>query len=419
VFALRTKHRALKPTILTFIRYYLPGYKSGGPVRTIANMVDQLGDEFDFHIITMDRDFGAAEPYQNITVDAWNTVGKAKVYYASPGFRSLNRLVKLVSETAHDVLYFNSAFDPVFTLWPLLNRNLGRIFSRSVVLAPRGEFSEGALALKRWKKMSYLMGARMQRFYRDVIWQASSQYEAEDIRRAMRSVVNNIRVTGNLAQKIVIAPDLPTTIDVNDAMDVERVRTHDRLYVVFLSRITPIKNLDFALRVLRRVSAPVVFNIYGPMEDKVYWRQCEALIASLPGHIQVKYLGEVEHSKVASVIALHDLFFLPTRGENYGHVIAEALATGTPVLIADTTPWRNLKQAGVGRDLPLTAEQPHAEFIDYCAALDATAFRDWRIRVREFAIERLVNASSVDANRSLLMEAAGKEIGKAVLSFSN
>jgi glycosyltransferase involved in cell wall biosynthesis len=181
--------------------------------------------------------------------------------------------------------------------------------------------------------------------------------------------------------------------------------------VVFLSRIAPIKNLDFALRVLRRVSAPVAFNIYGPREDKVYWRQCEALIASLPGHIQVKYLGEVEHSKVASIIALHDLLFLPTRGENYGHVIAEALAMGTPVLIADTTPWRNLKQAGVGLDLPLTAEQPYAEFIDYCAALGRTAFRDWRIRVRCFASERLVNPSLIDASRRLFMEAAGREIG--------
>lgn len=34
--------------ILTLADYYLPGYKAGGPIRTLANMVDMLGDEFKF-----------------------------------------------------------------------------------------------------------------------------------------------------------------------------------------------------------------------------------------------------------------------------------------------------------------------------------------------------------------------------------
>ena len=110
-----------KPIILTFVRYYLPGYKAGGPIRTIANMVDHLGDQFDFKIITMDRDIGDAEPYSNITVDAWNRVGKAEVFYVKPGLLWLNRLVKLISTTPHDIIYLNSAFDPIFTLWLLLH----------------------------------------------------------------------------------------------------------------------------------------------------------------------------------------------------------------------------------------------------------------------------------------------------------
>jgi|SRR5712664_394495 len=391
-----------KPIILTFVRYYLPGYKSGGLVRSIANTVDHLGDEFDFNIITADRDSGDTKPYPNIAVDAWNTVGNAKVYYASPGIRSLNRLVKLASATPHDLVYFNSVFAPVFTLWPLLNRNLRRIPSRPVVLAPRGEFSEGALALKRWKKIPYVTGARMLNFHRDVIWQASSQYEAEDIRRML----------GSIARKIVIAPDLPSVV--GDSGATNYMRSQGPLRVVFLSRIVPMKNLDFALRVLRHVSAPVEFNIYGPKEVKDYWRQCQTLITSLPEHIRVTYPGEVEHSKVASIMASHDLLLLPTRGENYGHVIAEALSAGTPVLIADTTPWRNLKQAGVGWDLPLTAEQPYAECIDYCAGLDPTAYLDWRVHVRRFVRERLVDPRLIEASRLLFMEAAGKGIGEIV-----
>ena len=48
-----------RPIILSFAGHYLPGYKAGGPIRSIANMVDQLGDEFDFRIVAGDRDLGS------------------------------------------------------------------------------------------------------------------------------------------------------------------------------------------------------------------------------------------------------------------------------------------------------------------------------------------------------------------------
>ncbi|MCC7220398.1 MAG: glycosyltransferase family 4 protein [Candidatus Contendobacter sp.] len=393
-----------KPIILTFVRYYLPGYKAGGPIRTIANMVDQIGDHFDFKIIAMDRDFGDAEPYPNITVDAWNRVGKAEVFYVKPGLLWLNRLVKLISTTPHDILYLNSAFNPIFTLWPLLNRRLGWIPSRPVIIAPRGEFSEGALVFKQWKKTLFIMVAKILNFYQNVIWHASSDYEKNDILRVMGCHSKNIFIVEN-PSKVITAPDLPSQKK-NMVMDANLTRQKNQLRVVFLSRISPKKNLDFALRVFKYVAAPVDFNIYGPREDPSYWRQCESLIAALPDFIRVTYRGEVPHSEVAGIMAAHDLFFLPTRGENYGHVIAEALSAGTPVLIADTTAWRNLEQAGVGWDLPLGAEQPYAERIDYCAGLNVAAYQDWRDRVRCFAKQRLIDPQIVEANRKLFIDAA-------------
>ena len=37
-----------KLNILIFADYYLPGFKAGGPIKTLSNLVDQLGDEFHF-----------------------------------------------------------------------------------------------------------------------------------------------------------------------------------------------------------------------------------------------------------------------------------------------------------------------------------------------------------------------------------
>ncbi len=88
-----------RPVILCFVAYYLPGYRSGGPVRTIANFVEHFGDEFDIRIVTRDRDKLDASPYREVAVDSWNAVGKAQVFYASKKLLSLRGIARLLCET--------------------------------------------------------------------------------------------------------------------------------------------------------------------------------------------------------------------------------------------------------------------------------------------------------------------------------
>src|SRR3712207_4498206 len=104
-----------KPIILTFLAYYLPGYKSGGPARSIENMVEHLSEDLQFWIVTADRDVHEPEPYLGIKVDQWNRVANANVFYASPAARGFTHVTKLIRETPHDLLYLNSFFNPVFT----------------------------------------------------------------------------------------------------------------------------------------------------------------------------------------------------------------------------------------------------------------------------------------------------------------
>lgn len=384
-----------KPIILTFVRYYLPGYKSGGPVRTINNMVEHLGDELDFQIITLDRDATDIQPYSNINVNAWNAIGKARVYYVSPAACSLVNLARLIQKTPHDVIYLNSFFDPFFTILPLLARYLGLLPKRLWIIAPRGEFSKGALIIKQWKKTLFIALADKLGVYNDLIWQASSEYEVTDIQRVMNAT----------ARKIWVALNLPANFNQPISVIAKVRQPEESLRVIFLSRISPKKNLDFALQVLAKVRSRVSFNIYGPVGEEDYWNHCQRLIADLPAHIDVTYHGSVDPVNVPEVMAFHDLFFFPTRGENYGHVIAEALSVGTPVLIANTTPWRDLQQAGVGWDLPLDAEQSYTERIDYCAELDAATYQEWRVRVQHFAHQKLSDPKIIEANRALFMEA--------------
>src|SRR5687767_8696453 len=91
--------------VLCLAAYYLPGFKSGGPVRTIAHMAAHLRDQIDFHIITSDRDQGDAEPYPNVPIDRWTSCEGVNVFYMSPDNRTAPRIAALIRATAHDVLY--------------------------------------------------------------------------------------------------------------------------------------------------------------------------------------------------------------------------------------------------------------------------------------------------------------------------
>ena len=142
--------------VLALVHYYLPGFKAGGPVRSISNLVERLGNEFDLRIIAADRDFRDDTPYKDVVIDGWNRIGNAQVYYLSAGVGALRSLLKLISDTPHDVLYLNSFFDPVFTQLPLWARRLRRLTTRPIILAPRGELAPGSLSRKAWKKRPFM-----------------------------------------------------------------------------------------------------------------------------------------------------------------------------------------------------------------------------------------------------------------------
>ena len=392
-----------RPIILTFVHCYLPGYKSGGPVRSIANLVEALGDEFEFRIVTSDRDFLDVAPYYGITSDAWMSVHKAWVYYVSPERHGLFTLARLIRETPHDVLYLNSLFDPVYTLLPLLARRLPGLPRKPVVVAPRGEFSRDALGVKRWKKSPFLAIAKITGLYRNVLWHASSESEAHQIWWKMGH-------TSEIAIAIVIATDLSSNLP-NLYIPTFAEHPPDVLRIVFLSRIAKMKNLEYALRVLAKTRVKIKFDIWGTLEDPDYWKKCQGQIRSLPENVVARYRGVAEHYEVNKILADYDLFFLPTRGENYGHVIAEALSVGTPVLLSDQTPWRNMHNEGVGWDLPL--ENGEAAFLEaieealHKVELERVA---WRQRVFDFAKDRQNDPALLEANRRLFLRAiAGKD----------
>lgn len=377
-----------KKMILLFTGFYLPGYKGGGPIRTIANMLAKLGNEIQFSLLTADRDLGDGSAYPGITPDGWQQVDKAQIYYASPGMGWLWRLWQVIRAFDGDAMHLNSFFSFRFSILPLIYWRVLKP-GRPVIVGPRGEFSQGALALKSPKKRAFIALTKTVGLHRGVIWHASTAHEADDIRRVMGSKTQ-IRVAVDIA--------CPPPVSAIQARD-----TGAPLRMVFLSRISPMKNLLGAIQMLQRVPCPVVFDVYGPAQDAAYWASCQAAARQLPVHVQFNYCGALYPAQVPETMARYDLFYLPTLGENFGHVIAEALGCGLPVLIADTTPWRDLAQKKLGWDIPLGQAEKFVAAIESCSRMPAAEYDAWRRSIRSWALAHIGNDEAVEQNRQLFM----------------
>ena len=324
-----------KKKILCFVKCYLPGYKYGGPIRTIANFVENFGEKFDIRIVCDDRDFLDTKPYKHIKINDWNKVGKAQVFYLSLRKLSLKSIKNLLKEFNYDLIYLNSFFTFKYTILPIFLLWIKVLPQSPVVIAPRGEFSFSALKLKKLKKRLFIFIIKILGIYNNLYWQASSIFEKKDI-------INNL---GKIPKKIYIAPNLVSTI-VKDKKTI-KIKSRGPLKILFLSRISPMKNLDFFLNVLCKVSSNVKLDIYGIKEDLRYFKQCKKIINKLPKNIRVLFHNKVNHNKINTIFKNHDLFVLPTRGENFGHVIYEALSAGVPALISDKTPWKAKNTGGL------------------------------------------------------------------------
>jgi glycosyltransferase involved in cell wall biosynthesis len=369
--------------VLLLNAYYLPGYKGGGPIKTTVNLINATSADIDYCVVTSDRDLGDEYPYSNVSIGQWNSIENCSVFYAEGSLKGLRQLNKIMSSKDYNVVYLNSFFSVRFSLIPLF---LAKIFKKPIILGPRGEFSEGALSLKAFKKKLYIQLYKFLGLARGVVFQASSNFEFNDIKKALGG-----------HNKIFVAEDIGSQEYAKDLV----VKDNAVIKLVFISRISPMKNLAYALEVLKSVSSPVIFDIYGPQEDAIYWNECEAIIKVLPERIVVHYKGLLKPSDVVDTLATYDLFFMPTKGENYGHIIAEALCAGLPILIANTTPWRDLVNKGVGWDISLEEPGQFALAIEKASAMSAESYQEYRQNVLSWAKIKFSQPEAVNANKSM------------------
>lgn len=362
--------------ILIIAGRYLPGYKDGGPVRTIKNLTDLLGDRYHFTIMCADRDHGDNKPYDNVIVsDDYNEsnlnhVGSADVLYVKDGRFRFSAIKKAASQ--NDVVYILGPYNSYAIKTLILNRT-GRIKS-PVVLAPMGSFSKGALAIKSTKKKLFFTVTKLFNLFKNISFSVTSEVEKSELTDAL--AVNN---------KCYIAKDpqrKPGCV-VHD-----KFKENGILNVVFLSRICEKKNLLGAVEILGNVQENVSFSIYGNLEDESYYKLCLDKLKTLPENISWEYKGIADSEEVPEILSHYDVFLFPTQGENFGHVISEALSAGVIPVISDTTPWLDFDKSGAGYVIDHSDIKAFSDCIDKLASMDELSLKRISANVTDYYLKQ-------------------------------
>ncbi|HKL72108.1 MAG TPA: glycosyltransferase [Marinilabiliaceae bacterium] len=355
----------VKSRVLVFIDWYSPGYKAGGPVRSMINMTEHLAGEFDFFIVSRDSEYGESTPYDSVNSNAWNELSSGvKVWYSSAGTPSLKLWKQLITEINPDVVYINGIYSPKFSLLPVIAAR--RMKCKTIIVAPRGMLATSAINVKQCKKNLFLRTVTSLNLYKNVLWHATNQKEADEV--SVRLFVDK--------SNIYVVPNLPRIALKNYSIS---FKNKWQLRLVSLSRVAPEKNTQYAIECLSLIGDRynIELDLYGQIYNQDYWQLCEKEIYKLPNHIQVNYRGVADSEFIPEIIAKYNALLLPSRGENFGHVILESFMTGRPVLISDQTPWKNLTEIKAGWDLPLSDPSGFSTTLESLASMNQEEYDEW------------------------------------------
>ncbi len=371
--------------VLICMDWYEPGFKAGGPIRSVANIVNALKDEFEFYVLTSAFDLGETEPYPDIELDQWFDKDGVMIKYMSRENMKAAAIKGNILEIDPDILYLNSLFSKLYTLVPMT-----LVKKIPIIIAPRGMLGAGALEIKKVKKSIFLKFTKLMRFYKRVTWHASTIEEEKEIRAAYGANAD-----------IVVAQNIPTAQQLQ-LEDIVKKRHTGVVRFLFISRIAKKKNLHLAVQALRQVKSeqPVEFHIYGNVEDEAYFKKIQGHIKDYD-NISIAYKGPLNPALVPTTFLYADYFILPTKHENYGHAIVESWANGCPVIVSRNTPWRELRVRNLGWDVDIT--EPKALLKAVQEAIDLNA-EEYLSMVREsyaFFKEEISDQEIIEANRKL------------------
>ena len=305
---------------------------SGGPARTVTSLVKYLGDIDGINAMLATQQYNGDKTYTgSLSADKIDIAVSSSRIAARMGLPVYRGLPGLVARFRPRIIHDHG-------IWLPTNHLVARLAAREQILRvvhPRGMLEPWAISYRSYrKKLAWSLYQK-----RDIdtasLLIATSEAEAENIRRL------------GIERPIATIPNGVALPEYDCTFGQEKPQERQRS-LLFLSRIHPVKGLFLLLDAWALVR-PVgwTLKIAGP-DEQGHLREVLAYASRINVIDSVEYLGVVDGEAKEVLFRDADVFVLPSLSENFGVVVAEALAHAVPVIATKGTPWNNLQEESCG-----------------------------------------------------------------------
>lgn len=376
-----------KNKVLILTQYFVPGCKAGGPIRSIYSLTQNLKEFINIYVLTSDRDFQDVKPYPNVETNKFiNKDGVFVLYH--PWENIMACIKKVLGEYKFKFIYINNFYSFQFSIYPTLLLRLSRSKIK-IVIAPRGQFNPGALAIKEKRKKIYILIAKSIGLYKKTIWHATNKYEYNEIIRIFGKKAEVINASNLFVRYYPLKKELSTP------------RNDSVLKIVTVSRVHPIKNIDAIIKNLKSLKFEVIYDIYGPFDDSRYYDYCVDIAKTLPSNIRVAFKGPIQNEIIVEKLFEYHVFMLLSKGENFGHVVLEAFSAKLPVILSNKTPWNDLEERGVGYNVALGNESIVPQLLQRINSMKLEEYIKMRLCADAYLDNYIKNDKSVEIYKQL------------------
>ena len=314
-------HKKIK--ILFPIGTFYPA-QLGGPGNTIywlAKMLFQRGNEV--YVGTTDK--GIQDT--SIRFNQWQVRDCGKVLYQRTLFlyapvTLFLRITRILRKV--DIVHLTNVFYPLSWMMACWIKLTGS--KTKIIWSVRGEFDDAALQFSPGRKK---LGIFLVRKFlkKGITFHATSAHE-------VTCIYNKLGTDVNVVQH-------PNYMLIPGKVETKQTKT-----ILYLGRIHPIKGIDQLIRAYALLVDKKPFELVIAGEgDRVYTEELESLVRELGIQECVRFAGHVEKEEKQKLLASSYVLVLPSHTENFGNVVVEALAQGTPVIASKNTPW-SVREAG-------------------------------------------------------------------------
>jgi len=356
--------------VLASIEWFSPAYRAGGIISSLKNQIEHLHGNLDFWVVTGNADLTSPAPVSD-EIDQWINRENHHVLYSSqtPDWNQIS------ADVNPDLIYINGLFNGPFNR-RLLTWCKGKNYP--VRLASHGMLAPNALRIKPLRKRLWLKLEDIRNTFQNLEWHATSEIEKEQILAWFPQAF--VHIAQNLPPFLSTDPTGP----------------HGDLNFLSVGRVHRIKNYAFAAlclsKLAKKTGRHITYRIIGPIEDEA---EQQKILDCGHALMTCELLGERGPDDLPEQFQNTHALLAPSLTENYGQVIAEALAQGVPVLVSDQTPWVGFPPSPALHCLPL-------EPVDWVTQLEPLMDREKRMALiqpaQDYFTQHLLKASILEAH---------------------